>query len=85
MSNELERSIAKLFDLNENFAERLTRLEENVKNMNAYTVKEFDSLDKSLKVNTEAVQKLEIKMAYSAGGFAVAVIIAQIVLQILMR
>lgn len=45
----------------------------------------MDELSQDVKKLTEAVQKIELKMAYSAGGFAVAVILAQIILQILMQ
>lgn len=45
----------------------------------------MSDVDAGLVKITEGLQKIELKTAYAAGGFAVAIIVGQIALQILMQ
>jgi len=88
MTRELEDSVqriwTKLDEISEDNAkldkrltiheERAVRMEDNVRDIKQ------TGLD-----NQTSLNKLEVKMAYAAGGFAVAVIIAQMVIQGLFR
>lgn len=84
MTKELENSIDKIWNkldqIQENekqFDKRLTIHEEMQKLM------QKDVTETKLKVGDlfDKLGKLEVKIAYAAGGFAVAVIIAQMVAQ----
>lgn len=74
MTKELEDKTA-------NLDKRLSVWERTTETMQS----KMDELSQDVKKLTETVQKIELKIAYSAGGFAVAVILAQIILQILMQ
>jgi hypothetical protein len=72
MTKELETKTADL-------DKRLSILEQTTEGVRS----KVDDIDHSLNKLTEGLQKIELKLAYSAGGFAVAIILAQIALQAL--
>lgn len=74
MTKELEEKTADL-------DKRLSILEQTTEGVRT----KVNDIDHSLIRLAEGLQKIELKIAYGMGGFAVAVVIAQIALQALMQ
>jgi hypothetical protein len=74
MTKELESKTADL-------DKRLSILEQTTEGVKA----KVDDIDHNLVKLTEGLQKIQLQIAYGMGGFAVAIVIGQIGLQILMK